>query len=40
VGAGHDNLCYTGTPGARYNPAVGLGIPDLTALTALAGFLG
>ena len=37
MGAGHDNLYYTGTPGARYNPAVGLGIPDLTAL---AGFLG
>jgi hypothetical protein len=37
VGAGHDNLCYTGTPGARYNPAVGLGIPDLAGL---AGFLG
>jgi hypothetical protein len=27
AGAGHDNLYYTGTPGARYNPAVGLGIP-------------
>jgi hypothetical protein len=37
VGAGHDNLCYTGTQAARYNPAVGLGIPDLAGL---AGFLG
>jgi subtilase family serine protease len=36
-GTGNDNLYYTGTPGARYNPATGLGVPDLTAL---AGFLG
>jgi hypothetical protein len=35
--AGHDNLYYTGTPGARYNPAAGLGIPDLTAPAVAAG---
>ena len=37
AGAGNDNLYYTGTPGARYNPAVGLGIPDLTALAGVLG---
>lgn len=28
----NDNLYYTGTPGATYNPATGLGYPNLTAL--------
>ena len=30
--ANNDNLYYTGTPGQVYNPASGLGTPDLTAL--------
>ena len=34
AGTGNDNLYYTGTPGAVYNPAVGLGVPDLTKLAA------
>jgi subtilase family serine protease len=29
-----DNLFYTGTPGAVYNPGSGLGYPDLSALAA------
>jgi kumamolisin len=37
AGAANNNLYYTGTPGARYNPAVGLGIPDLTALAGVLG---
>jgi kumamolisin len=32
--ADNDNLYYTGQPGEAYNQAVGLGIPDLTALSA------
>jgi kumamolisin len=32
AGTSNDNLYYTGNPGQRYNEAVGLGIPDLTAL--------
>jgi kumamolisin len=28
----NNNLYYTGTPGARWNPASGLGIPNLTVL--------
>jgi kumamolisin len=32
--ADNDNLYYTGQPGEPYNQAVGLGIPDLTALSA------
>jgi kumamolisin len=31
-GTGNDNLFYTGTPGAVYNEAIGLGTPDLSAL--------
>ena len=31
-GTSNDNLYYTGNPGEPYNQAVGLGIPDLTAL--------
>jgi kumamolisin len=31
-GTSNDNLYYTGTPGAVYNPATGLGIPNLSAL--------
>jgi kumamolisin len=30
----NDNLYYTGNPGQAYNPAVGLGYPNLTALAA------
>jgi kumamolisin len=37
AGAGNDNLYYTGTPGARYNPAVGLGIPNLTRVAGVLG---
>jgi subtilase family serine protease len=32
AGTGNDNLYYTGTPGAVYNEAIGLGTPDLSAL--------
>jgi kumamolisin len=32
AGTSNDNLYYTGNPGQRYNEAVGLGIPNLTAL--------
>jgi len=34
AGTSSDNLYYTGTPGEPYNPGVGLGTPDLTALSA------
>lgn len=34
AGTSNDNLYYTGQPGEPYNQAVGLGIPDLTALSA------
>jgi subtilase family serine protease len=37
AGPGNDNLYYTGTPGATYNPAVGLGVPDLTEVSAALG---
>ena len=29
LGTGNDNLFYTGNPGQEYNPATGLGIPNL-----------
>jgi len=29
VGTGNDNIFYTGNPGEQYNPATGLGVPDL-----------
>jgi kumamolisin len=29
VGTGNDNLFYTGNPGQLYNPATGLGVPNL-----------
>lgn len=32
AGASNDNLYYTGTPGTEYNPATGLGTPDLARL--------
>ena len=32
AGSSNDNLYYTGTPGTRYNPATGLGTPDLARL--------
>ena len=32
VGPNNDNIFYTGNPGALYNEATGLGIPDLTSL--------
>jgi kumamolisin len=31
-GTSNDNLYYSGTPGTLYNPATGLGIPNLSAL--------
>lgn len=34
TGTTNDNWYYTGQPGAIYNPATGLGIPDLTKLAA------
>lgn len=33
-GTTNDNWFYTGTPGALYNPATGLGVPNLTQLAA------
>jgi subtilase family serine protease len=33
-GTGNDNIYYTGTPGTVYNPASGLGYPNLSALAA------
>jgi kumamolisin len=35
VGTGNDNLFFTGRKGDRYNPATGLGVPNLTRLAAL-----
>jgi kumamolisin len=35
VGTGNDNLYFTGRKGDRYNPATGLGIPNLARLAAL-----
>jgi subtilase family serine protease len=32
AGASNDNLYYTGTPGTKYNPATGLGTPNLDKL--------
>jgi subtilase family serine protease len=32
VGTSNDNLFYTGHPGTLYNPATGLGVPNLTKL--------
>ena len=29
VSSNNDNLFYTGNPGELYNPATGLGVPDL-----------
>jgi kumamolisin len=29
VGTGNDNIFYTGSPGEQYNPATGLGVPNL-----------
>jgi kumamolisin len=34
VGTGNDNLFFTGRKGDRYNPATGLGIPNLAVLAA------
>ena len=34
TGTSNDNIYFTGNPGALYNEGVGLGIPDLTALSA------
>ncbi len=34
AGTSNDNLYYTGQPGEPYNQGVGLGIPNLTALSA------
>jgi subtilase family serine protease len=30
VGTGNDNIFFTGNPGQQYNPATGLGVPDLS----------
>jgi subtilase family serine protease len=35
VGTGNDNLYFTGRKGDRYNPATGLGVPNLARLAAL-----
>jgi hypothetical protein len=32
---GNDDLYFTGTPGTAYNPATGLGTPDLGKLAAV-----
>ena len=32
AGTSNDNLFYTGNPGELYNPATGLGVPNLTEL--------
>jgi subtilase family serine protease len=32
AGTSNDNIYYSGSPGTDYNPATGLGIPDLTKL--------
>ena len=38
AGTSNDNLFYTGQPGTQYNPATGLGVPDLSKLAGdLAG---
>jgi kumamolisin len=34
AGTGNDNLFYTGNPGEQYNPATGLGVPNLAAYAA------
>ncbi len=34
AGTSNDNLFYTGQPGTKYNQGAGLGVPDLTALSA------
>ena len=36
-GTTNDNLYYTGTPGTVYNPATGLGTPNLSALAVKLG---
>ena len=39
-GTSNDNLYYTGTPGTLYNPATGLGTPDLAKLAFDYGMRG
>jgi kumamolisin len=34
VGTGNDNIFYTGNPGQEYNPATGLGTPDIAKFAA------
>jgi kumamolisin len=34
VGTGNDNIFYTGNPGQEYNPATGLGVPNLAKFAA------
>ena len=34
TGTGNDNLFYSGTPGTLYNPATGLGVPNLSQLAS------
>jgi subtilase family serine protease len=36
-GTSNDNIFYTGTPGTVYNPATGLGVPNLGAVKSLFG---
>ncbi len=38
TGTSNDNLYYTGTQGTIYNPATGLGTPDVAKLTAAFSF--
>ena len=33
VGTSNDNICYTSQPGEPYTQGVGLGIPNVTALS-------
>ena len=30
LGTSNDNIFFTGNPGQQYNPATGLGVPDLS----------
>jgi kumamolisin len=34
VGTGNDNIFYTGNPGQEYNPATGLGVPNIAKFAA------
>jgi len=38
VGTGNDNIFYTGNPGQEFNPATGLGVPNLAKFAADLAF--